>query len=662
MKKNYAILASALLLSFAGFSQDRVHPNEAKAKLSVDESFPKKSTPNLDKSYGDTLAYFDFGQGLPPGWTVYDNANLGYVWTWSTNPPRGYYTNRPGATSTDRIQSTTGANGFMMLESDYYNANGGNQAMDSYFESGPIVIQPKASVLLRFQQFFRYCCSGSAGFDVEVRSNVHPTWDTISVKEGTAPNNATPNPMFTEVNISKAAANADTIYFRFHQSIASHYFWMIDDIAIVEGPAYDMLVSDFSVNYHGMGNSNKRQFYEQVPLELFDSMWVNATVINNGGNIDSGKVVYEVFQDTNCFGTAGAGSVAYVHEDLPSIDPLFGVNVRFEDPFLPSAKGQYTIHSYVQSANVDQVGSNNILSNTFIVSDTVYAKDDGTPESTIGPHNYVGFDHDGATLFMYYEAPKKGGVATSLSYYLAGSRSIGASFTPQLWGFDTTITGCNNNWANVNLRAACFSPAPVAASPFPIPIDSNNINTWVTVPINPTPLTAYPAYAVAFVASGYQHDGNGAVTVGPSVGSDWDGFDQGANNGTGNYDLNVMLGNSARNDFGTAGGNAMMRINFGQLSDTCFLVGIEETSMKADFSIYPNPSNGNFNLKISTEMSKDFTLTITNMIGQNVYTEEISVNNEVLNKNMNFSHLEKGIYFVTLQNATERHTQKIVIR
>lgn len=658
MKKHYALLASALFLSVAGFSQDRTMPDEAEGRLFSIEHTPTKSKVITPKSYGDTIAYFDFNGSMPAGWTFYENAGIGFNWQWSTEAPGGAFTSAPP------INSTTGTNGFMLMRSDSFNTPPINPLdLDAYFESAPIPIDSAVkSVLLRWQQSFRYCCNGAVVMDLEVKSNIHPQWDTISVKFGVPVNAASADPMFAEINISEAAANADTITFRFHYAASSHYYWMIDDIAVVEGPAYDLVLDDFGVNYESFG-SPFRQFYEQVPFDFFDTMFVSSTVLNNGGNVDSGTVAYEITHDLNCMGMPGYGSYSYVHEDLPAMNPLTGVDINFNDPFLPPAKGQYTISAFVQSAHADQVGDNNLLSNTFIVGDTIYAKDDGTAENTAGPHNWVGFDHNGARLLLYYEMPEPA-VATSLSYYVAGSRSVGASFTAELWGIDTTRPNCNlqeQSWTSANLHT-CISSAPVAFNPFSVNVTAGMINTWVTVPITPTLLNQYSGYLVGFQANGYQFDNDGNVTTGMSVGDDLDGMDQGAFNGQGFYDYNAIIGNDDMDDLGIAGANPMMRINFGQLSDTCFLVGIDETQINTEFSIYPNPNNGQFNLKISSNMSKDYNLTITNMLGQNVYSEEISLNNEVLNKSMDFSQLEKGIYFVTLKNATERKTQKIVIR
>lgn len=316
MKKQYTLLASALLLSVAGFSQERTQLIEAEAQISISQEMPIKQSPKQNKLFGDTMAYFDFNAGLPPGWSVFDNANNGFNWTWANTAPRGARN-----TNISRINSTTANNGFIMLESDNYNTpipTGGAINMDSYVESGPIPILNAPSVLLRFQQHFRICCQGNSRLDLEVRSNLVTKWDTFNVKEGYSNNTQSLNPLFTEINISSVAANVDTIYIRFHQSNSAHYFWAVDDIAVVEGPSHDLILDDFGVNFLSQ-NSIKRQFYEEIPLAMFDTMWVQSTVINNGAFVDSGIVHYEITQDLDCFGTPGYGTVAYVHEALSEV-------------------------------------------------------------------------------------------------------------------------------------------------------------------------------------------------------------------------------------------------------------------------------------------------------------------------------------------------------
>ena len=92
-------------------------------------------------------------------------------------------------------------------------------------------------------------------------------------------------------------------------------------------------------------------------------------------------------------------------------------------------------------------------------------------------------------------------------------------------------------------------------------------------------------------------------------------------------------------------------------------VGIEKqaASNVPSFSLSPNPSNGEFNLSISSEQSEQMQLTIRDMEGKLVYNEALNVNGN-FNKTMNLSELSKGVYFLRLQNDKESKVEKLIIQ
>ena len=87
-------------------------------------------------------------------------------------------------------------------------------------------------------------------------------------------------------------------------------------------------------------------------------------------------------------------------------------------------------------------------------------------------------------------------------------------------------------------------------------------------------------------------------------------------------------------------------------------VGIEQYSGADNLiSIYPNPSNGFVSLSISNVAANTF-MTVSNMIGQTVYTSAI----KEANTNFDFSSLQKGFYTITILNGESKHVQKIIIQ
>ena len=83
--------------------------------------------------------------------------------------------------------------------------------------------------------------------------------------------------------------------------------------------------------------------------------------------------------------------------------------------------------------------------------------------------------------------------------------------------------------------------------------------------------------------------------------------------------------------------------------------GVDENEM-AKISVYPNPTNGVFN--ISIENANGFDFLIYNAIGQNV----ISGTNNGNEAHIDLSNLEKGVYFATVFTENQKIVEKIVIK
>ncbi|MCB0822993.1 MAG: T9SS type A sorting domain-containing protein [Bacteroidales bacterium] len=81
-----------------------------------------------------------------------------------------------------------------------------------------------------------------------------------------------------------------------------------------------------------------------------------------------------------------------------------------------------------------------------------------------------------------------------------------------------------------------------------------------------------------------------------------------------------------------------------------------------DFKVYPNPNTGRFNIAISTANKEAVTITVFNMTGSIIHTEEpgiLSQGNHQIPIQLN--NLPTGIYIVTVQSASGIGTQRIEI-
>lgn len=89
--------------------------------------------------------------------------------------------------------------------------------------------------------------------------------------------------------------------------------------------------------------------------------------------------------------------------------------------------------------------------------------------------------------------------------------------------------------------------------------------------------------------------------------------------------------------------------------------GVAENTSKSGISIYPNPSNGSFQLKLDNSLSsKKYDLGIYTLKGEKVYAQS-----DIQQKNLNeieIFDLPKGVYIVRLYGRNENYYKKIVIQ
>ena len=79
-----------------------------------------------------------------------------------------------------------------------------------------------------------------------------------------------------------------------------------------------------------------------------------------------------------------------------------------------------------------------------------------------------------------------------------------------------------------------------------------------------------------------------------------------------------------------------------------------------DFSLYPNPNNGNFTVQFSSETSNDVDITIHDLRGRQVYNKSFQ-NNGLFNQELKLNNASSGIYLVTVQDGNRKEVKKIVV-
>ncbi len=461
MKKIY-LLSLSIFVSAGVWAQKSVTTSAANEIMTQAPEAAATQQTLATKAPFDVIWSQDFGTtsygAIPTGWT---QSGTNQIWKKTGIGSTGYF-----GTSTVSLNSTTKANGVLIFDADSLNkavtadpTGAAYTAKSGEVTSETIDLTGKPNVRLVFQQLFRLCCSPSTTFlTVSVSNNGGATWTDFDAKGATGINSYNPNPETISINISAAVGGSSNVKVKFKfDSGLGVYFWQIDDVQIIEGPANDVKLerayADFSYVDGG--------FYTQTPSSQVAPLTFRGAILNDGG-------IAQTTVNMNVSIT-GAGTYSQNSNTIASF-PLFGRDTLLvtTTPFLPAAVGAYTAVYTVDQVETDELIANNSMTRVFNVSDTVYARDYGVVgagiTASLSPSDYVGGDVDGSVIGTLYEFPANA-VITTASAYVATSTQNGASFQFVLFNIDAT-----GNFVEV------------ATSDIYVVAGTSDKNKWVTLP------------------------------------------------------------------------------------------------------------------------------------------------------------------------------------
>ncbi len=311
----------------------------------------------------------DFGGGFPAGWAIIDSSGL-CPWSYTTDGSWGYYNGNSATAGSAGITSTTAANGYLICDNDsanhftYGQPSGTTyQYLSSWFGTSAIDCSAHGSVILRFEQYFRY----NNGVDLTVRvSNDSVVWTTYDVSGGVPNNTFSSDPDNVILNISPIAAGQPTVYLRIGWN-ARVYFWCIDDISMSEAEPNDVLMDN---GYWEAGTFGYQHY--KIPLNQLSPVTFFGAISNiTGGTLND--VYFDVDLDD------GGGSVFSGTSALIDILATDTDTTSVSATWTPTVTGTYTA-SYTAdvTALVDGDLTNNNSSDAFEITNTIYGLDNLT--------------------------------------------------------------------------------------------------------------------------------------------------------------------------------------------------------------------------------------------------------------------------------------------
>lgn len=85
-------------------------------------------------------------------------------------------------------------------------------------------------------------------------------------------------------------------------------------------------------------------------------------------------------------------------------------------------------------------------------------------------------------------------------------------------------------------------------------------------------------------------------------------------------------------------------------------------TLKADFTIYPNPSTGQFKLEFSQDKKAPTKIQIIDLSGRTVYSEDLGQFKGRYNNNIDLSQFGKGVYTIYIMNEDTPTTGRVIIQ
>ena len=90
-------------------------------------------------------------------------------------------------------------------------------------------------------------------------------------------------------------------------------------------------------------------------------------------------------------------------------------------------------------------------------------------------------------------------------------------------------------------------------------------------------------------------------------------------------------------------------------------IGIIENLKDLNLNLYPNPANASTKLFASGMQNGKYNISMSNILGQIVYTQEVDIKNNLLDININVKSIAAGEYLINLFNDNQSIIKKLIV-
>jgi len=584
----------------------------------------------------------DFTNGQPAGWTTTDGSNQNILWTWCSNPILG--DGDPGCSEPwddalngqTPFRATTANTGFMVLDSDDPGQLAQNHV--SRLTTGSIDCSGKDEVFIQFQTHIGvYTIGAEAGAILRVSNNNGSTWTNYTIFPGlTTTVRWSDNPEIPIIDISATAANQADVRIQWQWTGNWEYMWSLDDVEIYDAnptPRNDASISAFFYPVSSFSTPAS-----QIGTDTFQ---FEVNLSNKGLNPQSNLVL-------TAFVEEDGGSI--LHSQTVNISLLdvgeTDVNVLFPDYFVPNlAPGLYRVGYTLSSDSIDQRPLDNERSSQFVVSNNVFAKEDG-PEQGYRPS--AGGDWAVANYYRMSGGNFEQYKATFAEFaFSTNSDELALSdveSTIYLFKINDDVAEDFSNFDVSDFGNSSMEFVGIASYEAPDALDNYELQQVLIIDFNTSEdgvlLETGGRYLLAAEYSGQSsrvfHAFNDDVFY---------------------YFPSTFIYNNNWNVNGFGGDvNALLRMYIGLLSTT------DEQALPGNtMLVFPNPVHQTLNLGIEFDVPTDATITIADINGRVIQFEDRNgLSNETLQYRL--PNLASGTYLVRIATAKGTLTKKFVVQ
>jgi PKD repeat protein len=365
-------------------------------------------------AFGQTAFWSEtFGSGIPAGWVNSGTANgspVNGMWKVTKTGSNGAYSGGFILKSpTGGAATAASNNGYLIFDSDSLDTGGPGGAQGSgpyqspqrgYLTTSSISCSGHSHVYL---EFYDYVIRSNDNTRIVVDNGTSS--DTIETNASTDRDYAgifsKYNPMRKHYDITRIAANQANVKITFLWD-GDYYFWMIDDVKLLDGPNNDLMLEDASsIEYY------------TYPLSQLDSVFYAGAVVNLGSATQPNTIVKATIKKGNTVLFVDSSAAA----DLPYNDLDTSVVYVGTNPWVPAANtatGVYTSVVSTRSDSADAFFYDNSDTTIFSINDSVYAIDNGIEDNAFYVYNN-NTAYEWANIFEVVAADTLTSITTSIA-------------------------------------------------------------------------------------------------------------------------------------------------------------------------------------------------------------------------------------------------------